>query len=209
MTLQHNRSKLLAILLLGGFFFLAANLGWLGLFANWLWALLFLVGGVAFLYLHRIDKTCWWALIPGFGFLGLGAAVLMPGDAGGSFFLGLTGAGFAAVYLNDRRRWWAIIPAGSLLTLALVAWLDVWTGDASWLFFLGLAATFGTLVALPEGKGKQRWAIYPALGTLALALVTLVSSGVGGLLFPLLLIGLGALQLWRGGGSVPPTSKEG
>ncbi len=168
MTLQHNRSKLLAILLIGGgFFLLAANLGWLGLFANWLWALLFLVGGVAFLYLYRIDKARWWALIPGFGLLGLGAAALVRGDARGSFFLGLTGAGFAAVYLGDRQRWWTIIPAGSLFTLALVAWLEgAWIGfDAGWLFFLGLAATFGTLVALPEGRGKQRWAIYPALGT--------------------------------------------
>lgn len=200
MTPTHPRSRLLAALLIGGgLFLLAANFGLLGWVASWLWAVLFLVCGTAFLIAYRDDRARWWALLPGFGLLALGAAVLAPENAGGGLFLGLVGAGFAAVYLTDRRRWWAVLPAGALLTLALVAWLDASRPgfDAGWLFFLGLAATFGLLFWLPEGEGKQRWALFPALGALGLAALTVAASGIGTTLFPLLLIALGTLLLWR------------
>lgn len=120
----------------------------------------------------------WWALLPGFGLLALGAATLSSGAASAPLFLGFLGAGFAAAYRAERRRWWAILPAGVLWTLALVAWLGETRpgSQVGWVFFLGLAATFGALFSLP-GAQRQRWALYPALGTLALALLVFVVSG--------------------------------
>ena len=197
-----NRPTLWAILLIAvGALFLAGNLGWLRGADEWLWGLLFAGGGATFLAWFVHDRQQWWALIPGSALLGLSAAVL-GGSFGGALFLALLGTGFAATYWLERGRWWAIIPGGVLLTLGMVAWLEVIFPrfDGGWLFFLGLAATFGSLYVLPEHEGRQRWAIYPALATLALALAILVSGAVTGVVVPLLLIGTGAFLLWRGGG---------
>jgi hypothetical protein len=202
-----DQSKLWALLLIGfGILFLLANSGWFAGLVSWMWALFFLAGGGAFLYLYNTNRERWWALIPGFSLLAIGAAALA-GDAAGGIFLALIGTGFAAVYASDHRRWWAIIPAGVLFTLALIAWIEAsqpnW--DASWLFFSGIAATFGLLFVLPEGQGKQRWAIYPALASLALVALTILSSNIGGILVPLLLITAGAYLFWRQGPSRGPS----
>jgi hypothetical protein len=205
--IRDDQSKLWALLLIGfGLLFLLANAGWLGGLVSWMWALFFLAAGGAFLYLYNTDRERWWALIPGFSLVAIGAAALA-GDAAGGIFLALIGTGFAAVYASDYRRWWAVIPAGVLFTLALVAWVDAsWPGwDAGWLFFLGIAATFGFLFVLPEGQGKQRWAIYPALASLALVVLTILSSNIGGILVPLLLIAAGAYLFWRRGSSRGPS----
>lgn len=194
-----DRSSLWAILLIAvGVLFLAGNLGWLPGLGGWIWALLFAVGGAAFLAWFARDRSQWWALIPGSALFGLSAAIV-GGAAGGGAFLALLGAGFGAIYWLERTRWWAIIPGGVLLTLGIVAWLDTTLPrfDAGWVFFLGLAATFGALYVLPEQKGRQRWAIYPALATLALALVILASGAVTGVVVPLLLIAAGAYLLWQ------------
>lgn len=195
---MHNeKTNLWAYLLIGlGLLFLATDLGWFAFLAGWLWALLFIAGGAGFLYVYRENHKHWWALIPGFALVALGVAALS-GDAAGGLFLGLVGMGFAAVYWTNRARWWAIIPAGALFTLALIAWLETALPalDAGWLFFLGIAATFGLLYLLPEHK--QGWALYPALGGVALTLVTLVSSGVGEVLLPLLLVLVGIYLAWR------------
>lgn len=205
MTLQNDTSRLLAVLLIAiGLFFLAANAGWFGAAAPWFWAIALTTAGSGFILTFLRNRTMWWSLIPGFALLGLGGASLVPGGAAGSLFLGLAGLGFVTVYLTKPQHWWSLIPGGTLLTLALIAGVTVvWPAfQSDWLFFLGLSATFGTLVALPEQSGKQRWAIYPALGTLALALMLMVSSKTASVLFPLLLMSLAALELWRG--SRPP-----
>lgn len=82
-----------------------------------------------------------------------------------------------------------------------------WLGDRSpgwdtgWLFLLGLAATFGVLYFLPDAQGKQRWAVYPALGALALVLLIVLSDALGRVFVPLLLVLAGIVLLWRRGGS--------
>lgn len=194
-----GHSRLWAYLLIGlGLVSLGANVGLLDFITSWLWALFFIVGGAALLVVYQRDRRHWWTLIPGFALLALGVSTL-GGSAMGGLFLGLIGAGFAAVYLSNHTRWWAIIPAGVLFTLALVAWLDaLWPGsDSGWLFFLGIALTFGVLFFLPQGEGKQGWALYPALIALAFVVLTSLSGALGTVVMPLLLVLAGIVLLWR------------
>lgn len=203
MTSEQGNGRILAYLLVvAGLFLLAANLGWLGWVSSWFWAVLFLAGGVAFFVYYRTTPKQWWALIPAFSLAAIGIAVIA-GDNGGPLFLGLLAAGFAAVALTSANRWWAVIPSGVLATLALVAWLDENSagGDFGWLFFLGLALTFGVLYILPTGEHRRRWAAYPALALLAFSLVTVMSGSVASVVLPLALVLVGASMLWRRGRS--------
>lgn len=200
MVRRDLNSRLVGYLLMGlGALFLLNSLGWLEAFWSLLWSIAFLGGGAAFIGLYYTDHRKWWALIPGFGLLALASAVIL-GDLAGAAFLGLLGAGFVSVYLSDYRRWWAIIPGGTLLSLGLVAGADElfpsWDGGP--LLFLGLATTFTSLYLLPEGVGRQHWALYPALGCLALVIIS--SSFLGGVwsaLWPLVLIGGGIYLIWQ------------
>lgn len=211
MTPKHIDTRSWAYALVaGGVLLLAAQLGWLGWMSSWLWAALFLLGAAFFILRFRREPAHWWALLPGAALAGIGLT-FVAGDVGGALFLGALGAGFAAVYVSGRERWWAIIPGGVLLTLAVIAWLDVRAArwDTGWLFFVGLAVTFGLLAVLPEQQGRHRWAIYPALGATALVFVTVLSGAVTGVVLPLLLVAAGVYLIWRGGGvargpTIPP-----
>lgn len=186
------------LLIAGGALLLAANMGWLGAMTGWLWGLLFLAGGGAFLYYFMQNRQHWWALIPGFALAATGLTTLL-GAGGGPLFLALLGAGFLAVFLTNKERWWAVIPGGVLLTLALVDWVEVGAPgyDSGWLLFLGIAATFGFLYLRPDGGVKQRWAVWPAVAGLAMGLLGLLDTSMGGLLAPLALIGLGVYLFTR------------
>lgn len=186
-----------ALLIAAGALLLLDRFGWLSGVGSWLWGLLFLAGGAAFLAVAWRDRERWWALIPGFALVGLAAAVLM-GAAGGPLFLALLGVAFAVVYATDHRRWWAIIPAGALATLALVAYLGVAFPryEAGWVFFVGLAATFLALVVQPPER-RQRWAVIPAIALAALALVTVMAQQAGTWIVALLLIAGGGVLLLR------------
>jgi hypothetical protein len=198
-TLRQGRLRTWAyVLIAGGVFLLAANLGLLEWMSRWVWAVVFLGAGAGFLVYSRTIPRHWWAIIPAFTLAALGVSILT-GDSGGPLFLGIVGVGFAAVYLSDREHWWALIPAGVLLTLAVVAYIDDSTlgYDTGWLFFLGIAATFFLLGLLPKGSGGQRWALYPALGALGLALVTVLTGTVSELVLPVMLVVAGAFMLVR------------
>jgi hypothetical protein len=178
-------SLLLGLGLVGaGVLFLLQNLGLLGPAANLLWALAFAIGGALFLIVFATNRAAWWAAIPGCTLLGLGVVVLLPDVAlaakhwGGALFLGAISLGFWTVWLSGRERWWAIIPGGVLLTLALLAGLSevVAGADQGWVFFLGLALTFGLLAAVPTPGGRITWAIYPAAGLLGMAVAVLLLS---------------------------------
>lgn len=147
----------------------------------------FLLAGLAFLYVYFRDHESWWALIPGFTLGGIGGLIAMgewlPGVAdkfGGSFFLLMIGASFLVIYLTRRDYWWAIIPMGSLFTLALVALVANFDGMlAGSVFFLGIAATFAALGLMPVGK-KEKWPWIPAGICAGLGLlISLGSSFIG------------------------------
>lgn len=127
---------------------------------------------------------------------GLAIATIVPGGVGGAAFLASIGAAFGVVWYLDARRWWALIPAGTLVSLALVSFLDATLGGSNGpVFLLGLAVTFFLLTRLRVEP--QAWGLYPAAG---LALIALVSFSTGGRwVVPVILIAVGAYLLMRSG----------
>lgn len=220
------RGDLLGTLLVGaGMMMLVDRLGFLRGLSSWLWGIVFLAGGVALLLYHGRDAARWWALFPGFGLIALAAAVFA-GHRGGTVFLAFAGAAALAAYLTRRSRWWALVAAGALLSLALLAIVDGVAPnlDNGWIFFAGLAATFVWLYlrgatpsdrptyapATGQGPGglnaplqgsivtfRLPWALYPALGFGALALVSLLTGRAVETLVALALLAAGGLLRWR------------
>jgi hypothetical protein len=165
-------------------------------------ALGFLIGAALFGAVFARDRHQWWALFPTFalGFIGLMILLdeVTPGFRfAGPLFLGGLGLAFAAVYAaNERRMWWPIIPAGVLLTLAVVAGIDLVLPviDTAWLFFGGLALTF--LFVWWETQQVQQWALIVAVACAGLAILILIGSLMR-YLFPLALVGVGVYLLMR------------
>jgi hypothetical protein len=195
----------LGLILFGGLLLLQ-TMGLLGV-GGLLWAAVFGLAGAGFLVALIQDRTRWWAAIPGLTLLGLGTLIAV-GDlfprtadvAGGAIFLGSISLAFWVVFLLRRDFWWAIIPAGILATLAIVAGVaERLAGiDSGGVFFLGLAATFLILYLLPEGQGRQRWAIFPAaaLGLMGLGL-GLLSGSAARFVWPAALILFGLYFVLR------------
>jgi hypothetical protein len=134
-------------------------------------ALLFAAVGAVFLSLFVRSRDFWWAAIPGSVFLGLAAVIVAtqvaPGSAGGAFLFLFMAAGFAAVYLRQQVNWWALIPSGVLFTLAVITALPAMQGTAvAAVLFLGLAATFAVVSAVPVRTsghtGTMKWPLIPA-----------------------------------------------
>ena len=184
----NTRVRLAAGILLvaAGILVLLQNFGILRSGLSLLWSLCFLAAGVIITFVFLTDRKNWWAVIPGFTLLGIGALILLDwalpatgGRWGGPLFLGALGAAFWVIYANRREQWWPIIPGGVLLTLAFVAALDDAVGvigfDTGSLFFLGLAGTF-FLVYLLAQPNKMTWALYPAGILAAIGVVIAISS---------------------------------
>jgi hypothetical protein len=158
------------VLILGGIVLLLQTLGYFE-FGGLFWGGLFVLGGLFFLSAYLNNRGNWWAFIPGFTLLGIGALIVLgelspwlTGVIGGSIVLGAISLAFLAVYLADRRNWWAIIPFGVMLTLTLVVSLAEPLGGMATpaLFFLGMGLTFALVAVLPNTAGQMRWAWIPA-----------------------------------------------
>jgi hypothetical protein len=182
MSSQSRRVFFGVLLILVGVLFLLQQIFSIP-FGGLFFALLFAVGGAAFLYVLIRDRSKWWAAIPGLVLLGLGALIasstLFPefgNRFGGSLFLAFIGLAFLVVYLLRTDQWWPIIPAGVLFTLALVA-VPWGAGDlAGAIFFLGVGATFAVLGLHPMGK-KEKWPWIPAGICFGLSVLILALSG--------------------------------
>ena len=140
------------------------------------------------------SKKNWWAIIPGgiFSSGGLAAAldILIPhSKVTGPVFLFLLAATFIIVVILSKKNWWAMIPGGIFFSIGLVVVLDtlipheeyprihgmlIW-GFYTWVLFLGLATTFGILWLLRKNLPTS-WAIYPAVGFLAMAVLFIVEG---------------------------------
>ncbi len=150
---------------------------------------LFLLGGLVFLSVLVSDRKQWWAAIPGFTLLGLGAliGVSQINDALAEFgavflFLGISLA-FWVIFFLHREHWWAVIPGGVMLSLAALIGVSSFNENNGIVFFngggvflLGLALTFVLVALLPAKEHNTRWAWIPAG---VLGIVSLV-AGFGG-----------------------------
>ncbi len=163
-------------------------------------AAVFALAGCVFLYVLASNREHWWAAIPGFVLLGLGALIasaeffpVFANNFGGTLFLGFIGLGFLVVFLLRHDYWWAIIPAGVLFTLALVAWVAQYNGFASGAtFFLGIAATFAVLGLMPIGR-NEKWPWIPAGICAVFGTLLMLGSGAfmqtaAGLILPAILV---------------------
>jgi hypothetical protein len=195
------------ILLAVGVLLLLQTLGWLAIGWSFLWMLLALAGGAAFVVMFVTRREHWWAAIPGFTLLGMGTLMALDrystaaiGGWGGSIFLGGISLGFWAVFLRKRENWWAVIPGGVLMTLATVAGLsEVVSGlEIGGIFFLGLALTFSLVYVLPTPEGRMTWAVIPAGILFALGVLILIGAGsVINFVWPVALILVGSYLLYR------------
>lgn len=172
-----------------------------------LWSFLFVLGGAAFLAVLLNDRKQWWAAIPGFTLLGIGALIgfsrIAPAiseQVGGAFVLGGIGISFIVVYLLNRHFWWALIPAGVMASLVVMLVIEPILGDsAAWVFLLGLGATFGMVYLLP-GPGGERmtWALWPAGVMVILSLIVMgISVQWAAYLIPALMIVAGIVLFVR------------
>jgi hypothetical protein len=170
------------------------------------WAVLFIGGGLAFLFVLMADRNSWWASFPGFILLSIGLLIateeLLPAvtdEVGGAFVLGGIAISFIVVYLLNRTFWWALIPGGVMTSLTLMLLVEPFMRDAAWIFLLGIAATFGLLTLVPGSQGeKMTWPIYPAGAMLVVALITMFASvSWAGYVWPVLLILVGGFLVIR------------
>lgn len=189
-----GRTAVAVVLIAVGILALAGTLGWIPRSGGLVGALMFGAIGIGLVWLARRTANDWimFAAFPAFG---LAFASAVPGDPGGAGFLAGTGAGFLALVVAEPKRWWAVIPAGVLFTLAILAW----AGDAmaeplgGTVFFLGLAVTFA--VVWRATARPQSWAVFPAAGCLAMALI--VGLAQADWIVPVALIVIGAALLVR------------
>lgn len=191
------------LLVVLGLLALLSNLDVLGNASDTIWGLLFVAVGVVFLFLFVQNRERWWALIPGFGAIGLGLLItlgrLLPEGVEAILFLGALGVAFLAIYLLRREFWWALIPAGVMFSICLVVlFTDQQAFDAGSLMLLGLGATFAAVALLAKPSARFRWAWIPA-GVLALIGIAVFSDSIGlaKYIWPVAIILVGAFFLLR------------
>jgi hypothetical protein len=185
------------VLLLIGLLALAGTSPLLRLLPSFVWLVLMLavgagvwtMGGRRLPFVQRI------LLYAGTGIF----ATVTTGRFSGTAATGFIALAFILVYLDNPRRWWALLPGGVMaansLVLAVGAFFPRW--DVGPLFMLALAGTFTTLYLLPDERGGQRWARFPASATILITLIMNDPSGQSpGWLVPLLLLGSGVGILW-------------
>ena len=190
------------LLVLGGLLSLLDALGVITNGGDIFWGLLFVSGGLFFLYMLINNRENWWAAFPAFTLLGLAVASFLPDSLeafDGLVFFGGISLGFWWVYFTGSERWWAIIPAGVMLTLGVVASLDDVTGiETGGLFFLGLGLTFLLVAILPGDRTGRTWALMPGVVLLLFgALLGTPFQGITEYLWPAVLILVGGYFVLR------------
>lgn len=151
-------------------------------------AIIFAAAGLGFLVGLVSSKANWWMAFPGLSLLGIGAVIgiekyapSLQGTLSGVIILGSIGVSFLLVYLLMPKAgfWWALIPAGVMFSLVGLIALEPFLIEPVWVFFLGLAVTFG-LLAIPPLTGGTRmvWPLFPA-GVLAVLGLAFMAGSTG------------------------------
>lgn len=79
-------------------------------------AAFFVGGGAIFFTIYMRNHEHWWALIPGYALIMIGALILFgtagfPGEFIGAFVMFAIAFPFLYVYIRNQENWWALIPA--------------------------------------------------------------------------------------------------
>ena len=159
-----------------------------------------------FLVIFLTNTERRWALIPALVLGCVGLIPLMTVFANERFLpvmiMGLFAAAFLAVFVAVRSAWWALIPAGVFASIGAGIFTGVPAGPEAagsmiaGIMFLGWAATFFVLWLL-RGSRPTDWALYPALGCAAVALVTMTFAPGMRFVWPVVLIVLGGWVLFK------------
>jgi hypothetical protein len=188
------------LLVLAGIVFLLDSIGTISI-GDYQWAIILVIGGLAFLSVFFADRQHWWALFPAFGLL-IGGTILffessfpwISSDFGGAIALGGIGLAFLLIFLSNFKNWWALIPAGVLFSLAAMFVLGIESGGV---FLTGLGLTFGVLGFIPTEHGRMRWAFIPAVVLILLGIfITLAVYNLFAVLWPLALIAAGVMIIY-------------
>ena len=188
------------LLVAAGVLFLLNSIGTISI-GDYQWAIILVIGGLAFLSVFLADREHWWALFPSFGLL-IGGTILFlesafpqfSGDFGGAIAMGGIGLAFLLIFLVNLKNWWALIPAGVLFSLAAMFVLGFQSGGV---FLIGLGLTFGILGFVPTEHGRMRWAFIPAAILILVGIfITLASYNLFALFWPLGLIAGGVMIIY-------------
>jgi hypothetical protein len=150
---------------------------------EWVGAMLFLMGALAFLIVYLTNRSRTWALLVAyiFGVLSLAPMLAAFDDMAGYFgailMFAIALPFFIVYFRSPENNWWAIIPAGALSVIGVIAAVavtglitDVTSGGYVNAFLMaGLAATFAVLWL----RHHKDWAriVTIILGILAVASV--------------------------------------
>jgi hypothetical protein len=157
-----------------------------------------------FLAIFLRDRKQWWALIPAYIMLVIGAMLpMIEGHvlAGGfiaTYVLTVIALPFVLVFVLDTERWWALIPAYVLMAVGVMVWLI----DAAVLTGVGIPAYIAFAIAIPffvvfVRNHRERWPLIPALIGAGTGLVFLVAETFARYIVPaaLIIVGGGLLLL--------------
>lgn len=157
---------------------------YLRLFSGGVLGSIFLWGtAVAFLLVYLVDRKNWWALIPFWVTLILGATAIVEtshrfaSGLGGAIFLAGMGLGFLGVYILNRSNRWALLPCLVFIALSGVVLVEVarllpgMIGGTVFLWGAGL----GFLVLYWLDR-KNWWAVIPGGTLLVLGVYPLMAG---------------------------------
>ena len=189
-------------LILFGILFLLNNFNILNVSVSAVFAGIFVLAGLIFLIVFLMDHEQWWALIPGFVLMGVGATILVGEyitfrgvDVTGAVMLIFIALPFWIIFILKRDFWWALFPAGVLTSIALMTLVPSRFEDLGVaIMFFGWAATFVMVYFL----AKQKWAIWPVIGLGILGVSFLAGAfNIFGYLWPIAIIAVGAYLIYR------------
>lgn len=169
-------------------------------FSGLIVAAFFVAGGAVFFTVYMRNHEHWWALIPGYALVMIGAVIFFgtsgfSGNLIGTFIMFAIAFPFFYVYVRNRENWWALIPAYVMSSIGgLIAFASIMPG-----FLVAPYIMFS--IALPFFYVYLRdrehwWALIPA-GIMSLIGVGLLLGSSIQYVVPAMLILLGIYLLGR------------
>jgi hypothetical protein len=154
--------------------------------------------GVPFLVLYLLDRSRRWAIVTTAVIAVLACGPMVTAlmethsvELGGLAFFALISLCFFSLLLFSRKNWWAVIPGGIMASFGASVLVEILVPHQHqpsiivqgkllwdpliWVLFLCFAATFAGLWLMRKTY-PTGWAIYPAAGWLALAVLSFIEG---------------------------------